>query len=64
METLTENFKDANSEIAQTDNKLSVLKNQIKDLIEDANAQKIAVNEVVQEDLIGAYNTIVENEKR
>lgn len=60
---LTEDFRQTHSDIAETGNNLSVLKAEIQALIDAADRQKINVEDIIKEDIIGAYKTIQANEK-
>lgn len=62
-QTLMEDLTKTNTDIAETDNDLIVLNNLIAELLEHANQQKMDVTEVIQEDIVGAYNTIVANDQ-
>lgn len=61
---LTDNFLKTNKDITTTTTSLTTLNNTIKDLVEYAKGQKLNVDMLIQEDIVGAYKTIVANEKR
>jgi hypothetical protein len=63
IEVLTDDLKQTNEDMADTDNNLSVLKAEIQALLETADRQKINVEDAIKEDVVGAYKTIVANEK-
>ena len=62
--TLDKSIAETNRDMANTAINLDVLERQIEDLIEYANSQKMDVEEEIQEDIVGAYNTIKANDKR
>ena len=62
--TLDKSIAETNRDMANTAINLDVLERQIEDLIEYANSQKKDVEEEIQEDIVGAYNTIKANDKR
>jgi len=61
---LTVDFTSTTQNLAQTENHLSVVDNQISELLAQAQEQKKAVDALIQEDINGAFNTIKANEKR
>lgn len=64
LETLSFNFKTTNQQIAQTDNNVSVLQAQMNHLVRSAEQAKKAVEDLIQADINGAYNTIKANAQR
>lgn len=63
MMTLTGNFRQTNKDMAKTEDDVSALNKQIQDLIEHAKRQKLTVDDVIQEDIVGAYQSIKANNK-
>lgn len=63
IDVLINDFTLTNKDLSDTDNELSVLKAEIQALRDSADRQKIAVEDAIKEDIVGAYKTIVANEK-
>ena len=60
---LMNDLKFTNQDMADTETDLSALKAEIQALLDTADRQKNNTEDAIKEDIVGAYKTIVANEK-
>ena len=60
---LMNDLKLTNQDMADTETDLSALKAEIQALLDTADRQKNNTEDAIKEDIVGAYKTIVANEK-
>ena len=60
---LMNDLKSTNQDMADTETDLSALKAEIQALLDTADRQKNNTEDAIKEDIVGAYKTIVANEK-